>query len=59
MKKKLRDCTYGELKRYCIKNGKNGCAVCPLFRMRRPYSLCERRPDDLDDDDLDIEIDIP
>lgn len=64
MKKKLRDCTYGEIGRFCKKKHEKwfNCEDCPLvvFDKGGWYHLaCERCPECLTENELDIEIDIP
>jgi len=62
-KKKLRDCTYGEVKKYCGKQ--EYCGDCPLLRCFQidDYNLdscmLEYTPRGLSDETLDLEIVIP
>jgi len=62
-KKKLRDCTYGEVRRFCKKQ--EHCGDCPLLKCFQvedwDFDSCmvEYRPQDLPDETLDLEIDLP
>lgn len=57
MKKKLRDCTYGEVQRYCEKEFAKKCENCPL-RFRHACELIDY-PNYYESKMLDIEIEIP
>lgn len=62
-KKKLRDCTYGEMQRHC--KSKKYCCDCPLMECYQDdfcdIDLCgaECQPQRLSDKILDTEIEIP
>lgn len=53
MKKKLRDCTYGDIKRYCESHRCDGCLL-------HDYLGCKTLtlPYEYEEKDLDIEIEI-
>ena len=56
MKKKLRDCTYDDVRKTCAIL-KGNCDKCSLFH--DSAHLCGYPPSMLFEEDLDLEIDIP
>lgn len=55
MKKKIRDCTYGEMQRYC---NSTCCRYCPIYIKTWSCGLL-RPPSTVPEKILDIEIEIP